>query len=159
MILRKIFPTPVLDRSPIFGATNTTMLRTCFRLGEALNVGSSAARTNTNAVLELYARVSSSHREGRKQHFVFRDLYHDHPPHIEGTFELWQQSPLWDLDGRAFLHAKDGQDSVMCRLIGRMKKEPEPGGFGRIKYRLDILSIWEADWEDVDYVAGIYARD
>jgi len=26
------------------------------------------------------------------------------------------------------------------------------------KWRLEILSIWQADWEDVEHVAGIYAK-
>lgn len=47
----------------------------------------------------------------------------------------------------------------MCRLIGRMKKEVEAGGMGKVKYRLEVLSIWEAGWEDIDYVAGIYAKE
>lgn len=127
-ILRKPFPLPILDRSPIFGATNTTMLRTCFRLGEALNVGSNAVRTNTNVILELYARVTSSHRDGRKQSFVFRDLYHDNPPWLEGTFELWGQSVLWDLDSKAFLGVEKKQGGLMCRLIGKMRKDAEKGG-------------------------------
>ena len=56
-LVRKSFPTPVLDRSPIFGVSNEIVLRTCFRLGEALNIGSQAVRSRKNVVIELYARV------------------------------------------------------------------------------------------------------
>lgn len=116
-------------------------------------MGSQAVRANKSVILEIYARVTSSWREpkpGRKQYFVFNDLYHDRPPHLEGSFELWDQGRLWDLDGKAFLQSRDG--GVMCRVIGKMKREGT-------QWKLEILSIWEASWEDVDCVAGIYARD
>ncbi|KAK5125061.1 hypothetical protein LTR85_001252 [Meristemomyces frigidus] len=152
-IVRKPFPPPVLDRSPIFGATSGTVLRTCFRVGEALNVGCHAVRTNKNVMLEMYACVTSSWREekpSRKQHFVFQDLYHDKPPHVDGTFALWDQSRLWDLDSTAFLVPR--KEGIMCRVIARMRRDG-------MKWRLEIFSIWEASWEDVDYVAGIFAKE
>ena len=40
----------------------------------------------------------------------------------------------------------------MCRAIAKMKREGA-------KWRLDVLSIWEAGWEDVEFVAGIHTRD
>ena len=108
-------------------------------------------------LLEIYARVTSSHREGRKQHFVFKDLYHDQPPHLEGSFELWNQSRLWDLDSKAFLDMTEG--GRMCRAIAKMKRDVAAGATGGAKWRLEVLSIWEATWEDVDFVAGVYAKD
>lgn len=39
----------------------------------------------------------------------------------------------------------------MCRLIARMKRDG-------MKWRLEVLNIWEATWEDVEYVAGIYTK-
>jgi len=66
-----------MDRTSLSGVTNTSALRTCFRLGEALNTGCHAVRNNRNIVLELYARIASSWRDdkpSRKQHFVIHDL-------------------------------------------------------------------------------------
>ena len=151
-IVRKPFPQPVLDRSPIFGTSANTVLRTCFRVGEALNTGAQAVRTNKNVLLELYCRVTQSWREpkpGRKQHFVFKDLYHDNPPHLNGTFELWDQSRLWELDSVAFLTLKP--EGTMARVIAKMKRDGQ-------KWRLEVMNIWEASWEDVEHVAGIYVR-
>lgn len=128
------------------------MLRTCFRVGEALNTGCQAVRNNDNVVLELYARVSESSRDAkpsRKQHFVIKDLYHDNPPHLRGIFELWDQSALWELDSRPFLST--GAEGIVCRLIARMKRDGT-------KWRLEILNIWQADWEDVERVAAIHAK-
>ena len=90
---------------------------------------------------------------------MFRDLYHDKPSSLEGTFELWQQSLLWELDGRAFLGEKTRDGGVMCRVVGKMKREVEAGEVGGMKWRLEVLSIWEAEWEDVEFVAGIYDKD
>lgn len=141
-----------MDRSSLFGVSNINALRTCFRVGEALNAGCQAVRNNRNLIIELYARITSSWREpkpSRKQHFIINDLYHDKPPFINGTFELWDQSKLWDQDSRPFIKA--GADGMICRLIGRMKRDGT-------QWKLEILSIWQADWEDVEHVAGIYAK-
>lgn len=143
----------ILDRSPIFGASNAVTLRTCFRLGEALNAGSQAVRSNRDVVLEIYARVSSSWREpapGRKQFFVLKDLYHDKPPHLEGTFELFGQSALWDLDSKVFLGRRE--EGLVCRTVAHMKRNNG-------KWSLEMLNIWEATLEDVEYAAGIYAAE
>jgi hypothetical protein len=141
-----------MDRTSLFGVSNTSALRTCFRVGEAMNAGCQAVRNNRNLILELYARVTSSWREpkpSRKQHFIINDLYHDKPPFINGTFELWDQSSLWEQDSRPFLAA--GVRGILCRMIARMKRDGT-------KWRLEILSIWQADWEDVEHVASIYAK-
>lgn len=101
-------------------------------------------------IIELYARAVSSHREDkpvRRQHFVFHDLYHDKPPHLEGAFELGDQSRLWDLDSKPFLSGR--LEGIMCRVMAKVTRENS-------QWRLHILSVWECDWEDVDYVAGIY---
>ncbi|OQO03989.1 hypothetical protein B0A48_10632 [Cryoendolithus antarcticus] len=150
--VRTPFPTPILDRSPLFGVTNAVALRTCFRVGEAVNAGCQAVRMNKNVMLELYARVTCSHREpkpARKQVFEIHDLYHDHPPHLQGTFDLWDQSTLWELDSRPFLTI--GPGGMLARMIARMKRDGT-------KWRLEILNIWQAGWDDVEHVAGIYVK-
>ncbi|KAK5113267.1 hypothetical protein LTR62_003604 [Meristemomyces frigidus] len=151
-VVRKPFPAPVLDRSPLFGVSNSGVLRTCFRIGEALNIGCKAIRERKNVLLELYARVvHSSHDQqpSRYQRFTIHDLYHDKPPHVEGTYALWDQSRLWELDSNVFLVSRP--EGIMCRLIGRMKRTGQ-------QWQLEILSIWEATWEDVESVASIYAK-
>ncbi|KAI7561032.1 hypothetical protein KC343_g14154 [Hortaea werneckii] len=158
-VVRTPFPSAIRDRSPIWGASNTTVLRTCFRIGEALNVGCQAVRNNRPVLLELYARVMDSWHEdaergkGRKQNFVLHDLYHDKPPYIDSSFLLCGQSKVWDADTTTLLTRRDG--GIICRAIGQMKKERCGGG----KWYINLLSIWEATWDDVDAVAGIYAKD
>ena len=112
-------------------------------------------RMNSNIVIELYARVVSSRREGRKQHFVFHDLYHNRQPYLEGTCELWDQTKLWELDTRSFLGAGRDGEGVMCRAVAKMKRKDDAKGKG---WSLDVLSIWQARWEDVEFVAGIYCK-
>ncbi|KAK0286935.1 hypothetical protein LTR35_004404 [Friedmanniomyces endolithicus] len=151
-IVRTAFPASVLDRSPLFGATNSTTLRVCFRVGEALNAGCLAVRSNKNVLLELYARVMESRRDekpGRHQHLVFHDLYHDKPPYLTGTYDLWDQSRLWELDSRVFL--KPREEGITCRAIARMKRDG-------VKWKLEILSIWETSREDVEHIAEIFVR-
>jgi len=147
-IVRPPFPTPVRDRSPIMGVSASNHLRTCFRIGEALNEGCQAARCNKNVILELYAKVDSSWREsaGGKQHFLFSDLFHDRAPRIEGVYDRWKENELWAHDSSQFLSAKGGKR--LCRCIGKMKRE-------KSMWRITVLNIWEATWDDVEHVRGI----
>ncbi|WPH01052.1 Hypothetical protein R9X50_00388700 [Acrodontium crateriforme] len=152
-IARRPFPAPILDRSPISGASNATTLRACFRIGETLNVGCDAVRHNKNVLIEFFARVTASQREdkpGGQQHLVFRDLFHDKPPYIDGTFKLWEQSVVWDNDSKPFLKADNS--GIMCRAIAQMQRDGT-------KWRANVLNIWEATWADVEYTAGIYAQN
>ena len=146
--VRPSFPQPTRDRSPVIGISSGTVLRTCFRIGEAINAGSQAIRENKNVVIELYARVKSSHREigAIKQYFQLLDLYHDRPPYLDATYHLWPNSELWDRDSQIFLDQKEWK---MCRCLGRMKRDEQ------LKLIFVVLHIWEATWQNVDFVEGI----
>ena len=145
-IARPPFPQRARDRSPILGLAMQPVLRTCFRVGEAVRAGSQAVRSSNDVFLELYARVASSWREpdSVKQHFVFCDLFHDHGPVLSGVYGVWKGVELWDYDSGRFL----GQSKHICRCIGKMQRR---GG----QWQLDVLNIWEASWGDVEHVRGI----
>ena len=148
---RPPFPKPIRDRSPILGLTNRAVLRTCFRIGEALNAAAVASRSNTDAVIELYARVIHSKREtdkGFKQFLQFGDLFTEKPPYLSATYSLWKGVGLWDMDSKVFL-GEEGRGK-MARALGRIKKREQGGG-----YEMVVLSIWEVDWEDVGIAKGI----
>ncbi|KAF2210786.1 hypothetical protein CERZMDRAFT_44465 [Cercospora zeae-maydis SCOH1-5] len=149
-IVRQSFPRAISDRSPIAGASRAIVLRTCFRLGEAINVGHQAVRTNSNVMIELYARIASSWDEepaSGKQHFVFGDLYHGKAPQLEGTFERRGQATFWGKDCNVSLDPD--ASCTMCRVIGRMKRDTEQ------KWCLEISGVWGASWGDVNWAAGI----
>ena len=148
---RPPFPKPIRDRSPILGLTNRAVIRTCFRIGEALNAAAVASRTNTDAVIELYARVIHSEREtdkGFKQFLQFGDLFTEKPPYLSATYSLWKGVGLWDMDSKVFL-GEEGRGK-MARALGRIKKREQGGGCEMV-----VLSIWEVDWEDVGIAKGI----
>ena len=150
---RPAFPNPVGDRSPIIGVSSSPVLRTCFRVGEAINAASSALRNNMECIIELYAQVTFSEREadgGRKQHFQFGDLFQkDKPPYLTGTYDMWKESDLWDCDSSDFLG--DNGKGKIARVVGKMKRDERSSR----PWRMAILSIWEADWEAVGFVKGI----
>jgi hypothetical protein len=143
---RPAFPERVQDRSPIVGLSSKTFLRTCFRVGEALRAGSHAVRWSQDAIVELYARVVFSSRNGWKQHFQFADLFHDRPPFLSGTYEIFHGVDLWERDGGRFL-TEEGKGK-MCRCVGRMKR-------AGANWKLVVLNIWEATWDDVAWAKGI----
>jgi hypothetical protein len=149
--MRPPFPAPIRDRSPILGLTNRTVLRTCFRIGEALNAAAAASRANSDAIIELYARVVSSEREangGIKQFLQFGDMFTDKPPYLSATYNLWKGVGLWDNDSKVFLGEKGS--GKMARVVGRIKKGEKGSGVAMV-----VLSVWEVDWEDVGIAKGI----
>jgi hypothetical protein len=148
-IVRPSFPSSVRDRSPVIGISSSTVLRTCFRIGEAINVGSRALRENKDIIIELFARVEWSNREsdGVKQHFQLVDLYHDRPPFLNAIYDLWNDCALWEHDSSVFLERTD--QMMICRCIGRMKKDEER------KLVFHMLNVWKASWKNVDFTKGI----
>ena len=153
--IRPTFPNPVRDRSPIPGLSNRTVLRTCFRIGEALNAAAVASRSNVDAIIELYARVVTSSREdggGYKQFFRFADLFTDKPPYLCGTYTFWKGVGLWDVDSKGLV-GELGRGK-MVRVLGRIKRrEPVQGQANGVE--MVVLSVWEVDWEDVEMAKGI----
>lgn len=149
-IVRVAFPESARDRSPVTGISPSTVLRTCFRIGEALNIGCNAARLGRSVVIELYASVQSSIRDAKagSQYFQLADMFRpDYPPVVTAVFTAWKGVELWDRESAVFL-GEGGRDKL-CRCLGRMKKEN-----GK-KWIFDMQGIWEASWDDVRHVEGI----
>lgn len=149
--IRPSFPKAIRDRSPILGLTPRMVLRTCFRIGEALNAASAASRSKADVIIELYARVNSSERDlgSFKQNFQFSDLFRpEKPPFLAGTYVLWKGVELWDLDSKAFLGEKGR--GKLARAMGRIRREERSG-----KWEMTILSVWPVEWDDVGIAKGI----
>jgi hypothetical protein len=144
-IARSPFPSHVNDRSPIIGLTSYTLLRVCFRIGEAINQCSWASKSGKRVTVELYARILDSTRDDHQQHFTFCDLYHARPPYIRAKYNavIWKHVPLFDYDSKRLL-----QEGKMCRCIGTMKRDEK-------EWNMTIVNIWEATWEDVEWSKGI----
>ncbi|KAF1912104.1 hypothetical protein BDU57DRAFT_542702 [Ampelomyces quisqualis] len=144
-IVRPPFPATVRDRSPIIGLSSTTLLRTCFRIGEAINQAHQASKSGKHVMFELYARILQSEREESRQHFTFCDLFHANPPHVKAVYEgsIWKSVKLFDYDSRRLL-----QQGRICRSMGTMNREGKEWVF-------NVSNIWEAAWDDIKWVEGI----
>lgn len=154
--IRPPFPAPMLDRSPIQGLNSRTVLRTCFRIGEALNAATASLRSAgaPDAVVELYCRSLFSIRDPTsfKQNFQFGDLFSSaSPPFLPGTYMLWRGIGLWDHDSRAFL-GEEGKGK-MARVVGKINRLEKKDGMNR--WEMLVMSVWEVDWEDVSVAKGI----
>ena len=149
--VRRPFPKPVRDRSPVVELSSSGVLRTCFRIGEALNAASVAVRTGTDVIIELFARVNAStrEREGYKQHIVFADLFHSgRPPFLSGTYELWKDGGRWEENSRPFL--EEHGSGKICRAVGRLRRDQDTK-----RWKMAVLNIWEATWGDVAWAKGV----
>lgn len=142
---RQPFPKATRDRSPIIGMSSNTLLRTCFRVGEAINQSCQAGKTGSNILIELYARVLRSERDDMQQCFTFCDLFHANPPYIQATYAaaIWKSVRLFEYDSARLL-----QQGRICRCIGTMKRNGKD-------WMMTVLNIWEATWDDVEWVKGI----
>lgn len=148
-IVRSPFPKQVEDRSPVIGIAANSVLRTCFRIGDALNTGCQAVRMGKIVVIDMYARVKSSWREGAEQRFVFSDLHHSKPPFMDGVFGSSKETIQSIHLASRFLD--DEENEKMCRVIGSMRRK------AGAKWEMIIRSVRETSWAEVEYVAGIYA--
>jgi hypothetical protein len=121
-------------------------LRTCFRVGEAINVGRSAARNGKTVFIELYARVLKSERSEEKQTFTFCDLFHSRKPYLEASYDaaIWKSVELHEVDSRVFL----SEGVKMCRCILSTKSNGK-------EWVPTILNIWAAKKDDIMWVEGI----
>jgi hypothetical protein len=144
-IVRSPFPPAVRDRSPIIGMSSSTVLRSCFRVGEAISQSCHAAKAGNNVLIELYARVLSSGRDELQQRFTLCDLFHAKPPYIQATYAaaIWKSVQLFEYDSARLM-----QQGRICRCIGTMKRNGKD-------WALTVLNIWEATWDDVQWVEGI----
>lgn len=143
--VRSPFPSAVRDRSPIIGMSSNTVLRSCFRVGEAINQSCHAAKAGNNILVELYARVLGSERDGMQQRFTFCDLFHAKSPYIQATYAaaIWKSVQLFEYDSARLM-----QQGRICRCIGSMKRNGKD-------WTMTVLNIWEATWDDVQWVEGI----
>jgi hypothetical protein len=144
-IVRAPFPVAVRDRSPVAGLTSTSFLRTCFRIGEAINQAHQSSKTGKYIIFELYARIFDSQRDDTKQYFTFCDLFHGKQPYIKAVYEgaIWKSVQLFDYDSKRLL-----QQGRICRCIGTMKR-------GDRQWTMTVSNIWESTWEDIKWVEGI----
>lgn len=151
-IVRPPFPEQVRDRSPVVGLTPNRLLRTCFRVGEAINASRHAMRNGKNVLVELYARVLRSHRDETKQHFVLCDLFHGNPPFLRAEYDaaIWRSVPLYEIDSKVFLgDGRSADESKVCRCILTTKN------CGNKEWVATMLNIWPAKQEDIQWVEGI----
>lgn len=155
--IRQPFAKPVRDRPVIHALRTEPVLRTCFRIGEALNAASATSNSGIDSIIELYARVVSSTREqepssSSKQHFQFADLFTpDKPPFLTGLYTLWRGVELWDHGSRVFLGERG--KGRMARVVGRMRKEED--GKGKGNWMMVVLCVWQVDWEEVGLAKGV----
>ncbi|KAK0640925.1 hypothetical protein B0T16DRAFT_357193 [Cercophora newfieldiana] len=145
---RPPFPTPIRDKSPIAGLSRSSILRTCFRIGQLLNETKKCFDAKQDAIFELYARVNYSSREknARVQHFQFMDLFTEHPPIPSGTLNGWKTGSLIDEQSQLFLGSGGGRDAKMCRCICKPVREKKRD----LGWSFSVLSIREADWEEIE---------
>ena len=172
--LRSTLPPAAPQGSQIPSLAAHRRIPTLFRIAEVHRLLSTLS-AGTSQRIELYATINSSHREHqtKTQSFVFADLFFpSRPPYLQGSYAAWKICKLFDEDSGTFLDENGGKGRL-CRAIVEIKKDnnnsgaragssplryvrDSPGG-GQLTdaLQVDVLNIWEATWEDVEYTRGI----
>jgi hypothetical protein len=166
------FPPIVQPRPVVEGLSARTVLKTCFRIGEAIKIYTRLAKLSSDSepgdtLIELYgrytpetlcppvltlndeaatARVAFSERVENKQNFQFMDMFHDNAPFLNGAFEYWKRCELWDSDSALFLGQR-GKGAI-ARIVGRIKRRDS--GSGGTPFYIQIMMIWEVSWEEME---------
>ena len=149
VITRKPFPTHTKDRSPVSGLSADAVLRTCFRIGEALNEGCQAVRLGRDMLIELYARVIESRSEENSvQRLQLHDCFHDRPPFLDAVLDDGKDYKLWSRSANGTMMAEGS--GTLCKLVGKMRRRD-------LKWEFAVLNTRQVSWNDVEYVAGIYS--
>jgi len=81
------------------------------------------------------------------------DIYHDHPPFLSGSYNLFRACSLWDEDS-ADLLGEQGKGK-MVRVVGKVKKVGVGVQEGMHGYWMEVLSVWACRWEDVERARGV----
>ncbi|KAK0617170.1 hypothetical protein B0T14DRAFT_568702 [Immersiella caudata] len=150
--VRPPFPEPIRDKSPVTGLSRSSIVRTCFRIGQILNETKKCFDNHQDVVFELYARVTYSSREkfARVQHFQFLDLFKEHFPYPTGTLNGWKTGSLVDEQSLVFLGSGDGHKAKLCRCICKPVKEKKRD----LGWSFLVLAIRQVDWEEIDMMKG-----
>lgn len=114
----------------------------------------------------MVARVEDSFRStsSDRQIFKFIDLFHNSPPYLSGSYDLFLQAEQWNVDSAAFIQESHAHPSVVMekkisRVVGKGKKVEgtfdKDGKKGAPTYWIDIVRIWPASEEDVVWARNV----
>lgn len=80
-------------------------------------------------------------------------------PVLQAVYEGWKEGEPWRYDSGLLICEKEESGGVgedkrerLCRCLGRVVRE----GRG---WLFKIVNVWKAEWEDVEWVRGIYGCD
>ncbi|KAL9055801.1 MAG: hypothetical protein Q9162_003335 [Coniocarpon cinnabarinum] len=142
--------------------------------------GPNSSSNRPNLILELYARVASAVEDGEGLTMILTDLWTiENGPFIRAVFpkEKWK-SGLWAEEVKAlkeesFTAAKTEpehmqREAKMVRVLGFMRRKlPSRGGqevdrggnnwAGKLSenWEMEVINVWECEWDDVEHVKGI----
>ena len=157
----------VASPNPIPGLHASGRIITCFRLAEMIREISSPSPPST---IELFATVKTSVRNQGStiQFFTFADLFFpQRPPYVQGVYSRYTESEHFDDDSRPFLKSgQEGRGMLARAVVGtqpKLSKQPLQSQKNRFvaneetlnQMELEVLSIFECPWEDIEYTKGI----
>ncbi|RKF72259.1 hypothetical protein GcM1_248025 [Golovinomyces cichoracearum] len=147
---RPEFPHLASDDGPIIGLSSENFLRVCFRIGELIKVAGRCITLRQAPLIELFARVTNSHREpnSTRQAFQFIDLWHNRPPFIRGVLMNYEATRLINQESKVFI---DNDQKLMARVLATIRRDSNQSR----GWLLHIINIRKTDWEEISWTRKI----
>ncbi|KAI5807402.1 hypothetical protein DFH27DRAFT_546090 [Peziza echinospora] len=93
-----------------------------------------------------------SERTGVKQNIQLGDLFHDHGPFLQGVYSHFRNSKLYNEDADKLLG--DNGKGKMVKVVGRVKRWFRKDQVPSTQYWMEISTIWECGWDEVEKARG-----
>ncbi|KAG5439230.1 hypothetical protein PCANB_001529 [Pneumocystis canis] len=134
-IARNPFPLTIIGKSVISGlSSDITLLRICFRVGEALKIFNLQQNSMILYLIEFFGIIKESIKKEKSFTYIVGDLFHPlKGPYIYATY--YGDQTMFTF-----------QNGEIVRILGIFKKKKE------IKNELKIIKINSITWEEIQSI-------
>ncbi|EMR11339.1 hypothetical protein PNEG_00368 [Pneumocystis murina B123] len=133
-IARNPFPLTILGKSVISGlSSNDTLLRTCFRVGEALKVSNLQKNSMIIYLIEFFGIIKEFNKEKSLFTYVIADLFHPlRGPYIYASYHDYHITITF-------------QNNDIVRILGVFKKN-------RTRNEINVIKMYPCTWEKIQHI-------
>ncbi|QSL64202.1 hypothetical protein MERGE_000357 [Pneumocystis wakefieldiae] len=136
-IARSPFPLTIVGKSVISGlSSNDTLLRTCFRVGEALKVSNLQKSSMIVYLVEFFGIIKEFNEKKGLFTYVIADLFHPlRGPYIYASYHDYHTIIAF-------------QNNDIVRVLGVFKKN-------KTKNEINVIRMYPCTWEKIQHIKEI----
>ncbi|KTW30777.1 hypothetical protein T552_00489 [Pneumocystis carinii B80] len=133
-IARSPFPLTIVGKSVISGlSSNDTLLRTCFRVGEALKVSNLQKNSMIVYLIEFFGIIKEFNKKKGFFTYVIADLFHPlRGPYIYASYHDYHITIAF-------------QNNDIVRILGVFRKN-------KTKNEINVIKMYPCTWEKIQHI-------